>query len=129
MSIADGQVVLVPGPSGAPRVDPAVSISRIGGRAYPPALATLAPQLRFELVQVCRSVIACRIWFTLGRRPVCCWECGQATKALCLSGISPNFFPLESSECVWPAAVMLQTVVLCVVYHLQRIYLRRCVPG
>ncbi|KAK9824846.1 hypothetical protein WJX81_006563 [Elliptochloris bilobata] len=51
MSIADGQVVLVPGPGGLPVVDPAASISRIGGRAYPPALATLAPQLRFELAQ------------------------------------------------------------------------------
>lgn len=51
MSIADGQVVLVAGPGGAPAVDPAASISRIGGRAYPPALAALAPQLRFELAQ------------------------------------------------------------------------------
>ena len=71
MSIADGQVVLVAGPGGAPRVDPAVSISRIGGRAYPPALAALAPQLRFELVQVSRSVVVRRIWFPLGRSPVC----------------------------------------------------------
>ncbi len=51
MSIADGQVVLVPGRGGAPAVDPAASISRIGGRAYPPALAALAPALRFELAQ------------------------------------------------------------------------------
>ena len=51
MSIADGQVVLVRAPGGAPAVDPAASISRIGGRAYPPALAALAPQLRFELAQ------------------------------------------------------------------------------
>ncbi len=51
MSIADGQVVLVPGRGGAPAVDPAASISRIGGRAYPPALAALAPQLRFERAQ------------------------------------------------------------------------------
>lgn len=49
MSIADGQVVLVAGPGGAPAVDPAASISRIGGRAYPPALAALAPQVRCRL--------------------------------------------------------------------------------
>ena len=33
-------------------VDPQASVSRIGSRAYPPALAELAVQLRFELAQV-----------------------------------------------------------------------------
>ena len=49
MSITDGQVVLLPRPGGpgAPiNVDPRLSVSRIGTRAYPPALATLAPQIR-----------------------------------------------------------------------------------
>ena len=53
MSIADGQVVLRrDAASGMVSVDPQASISRIGGRAYPPALADLAVQLRFELAQV-----------------------------------------------------------------------------
>ncbi len=33
-------------------VDPQASVSRIGSRAYPPALAELAVQLRFQLAQV-----------------------------------------------------------------------------
>ncbi len=71
MSIADGQVVLQPplhrsaAPSGSSgtsspsssvpletNVDPRASISRIGSRAHPAALATLAPELRFNLAQV-----------------------------------------------------------------------------
>ena len=53
MSIADGQVVLRrDGATGMVSVDPQASISRIGSRAYPPALADLAVQLRFELAQV-----------------------------------------------------------------------------
>lgn len=53
MSIADGQVVLQrDDASGAVSVNPQASISRIGSRAYPPALADLAVQLRFELAQV-----------------------------------------------------------------------------
>lgn len=54
MSITDGQVVLLPRPGGpgAPvNVDPRLSVSRIGTRAYPPALAALAPQIRW--VQGC----------------------------------------------------------------------------
>ena len=66
MSITDGQVVLQPPLGQAPaaedvgssrmpletNVDPRASISRIGSRAHPPALATLAPELRFNLAQV-----------------------------------------------------------------------------
>lgn len=66
MSITDGQVVLQPPISQTPaagdaassripletNVDPRASISRIGSRAHPPALATLAPELRFNLAQV-----------------------------------------------------------------------------
>lgn len=55
MSIADGQVVLQREEgcsSGRVAVDPQASVSRIGSRAYPPALADLAVQLRFELAQV-----------------------------------------------------------------------------
>jgi F0F1-type ATP synthase alpha subunit len=53
MSIADGQVVLQrEAGSGRVSVDPQASVSRIGSRAYPPALADLAVQLRFELAQV-----------------------------------------------------------------------------
>ncbi len=68
MSIVDGQVVLLredamadAGPASSSSggqqqhtviVDPQASISRIGSRAYPPALAELAVQLRFELAQV-----------------------------------------------------------------------------
>ncbi|CAL8468619.1 g8159 [Coccomyxa elongata] len=52
MSIADGQVVLQrESGSGRVTVDPQASVSRIGSRAYPPALADLAVQLRFELAQ------------------------------------------------------------------------------
>lgn len=50
MSITDGQVVLLARPDGpeAPiNVDPRLSVSRIGTRAYPPALETLAPQIRY----------------------------------------------------------------------------------
>ena len=53
MSIADGQVVLQrDSATGAVSVNPQASISRIGSRAYPPALANLAVDLRFELAQV-----------------------------------------------------------------------------
>ena len=53
MSIADGQVVLQrDSATGAVGVNPQASISRIGSRAYPPALADLAIDLRFELAQV-----------------------------------------------------------------------------
>ena len=57
MSIADGQVVLRrDAATGMVSVDPQASISRIGSRAYPPALADLAVQLRFELAQVGRHM-------------------------------------------------------------------------
>ena len=56
MSIADGQVVLQrDSATGAVRVNPQASISRIGSRAYAPALAELAIDLRFELAQVTRT--------------------------------------------------------------------------
>lgn len=54
MSIADGQIVLRKGRDGATGgilVDPQQSVSRIGTRAYYPALATLAPQVRLDLAQ------------------------------------------------------------------------------
>ena len=81
MSIADGQVVLQPpllrsapaagsGSSSMGRVpletnvDPRASISRIGSRAHPAALATLAPELRFNLAQVriCAIEIKLATW-------------------------------------------------------------------
>ena len=49
MSITDGQVVLRPRPGGSDSpilVDPRLSVSRIGSRAYPPALEDLATQIR-----------------------------------------------------------------------------------
>lgn len=50
MSIADGQTVLRAGGgeagSGGVSVDPRLSVSRIGSRAFPPALEVLAPQIR-----------------------------------------------------------------------------------
>ena len=49
MSITDGQVVLLAradGPGTPINVDPRLSVSRIGTRAYPPALEALAPQIR-----------------------------------------------------------------------------------
>ena len=54
MSMADGQVVLEPsrdGATGGPKVDARLSVSRIGARAYAPALADLASLVRFELAQ------------------------------------------------------------------------------
>ena len=54
MSIADGQIVLQSArdkPTGGVTVDPRVSVSRIGSRALSPAVATLAPKVRFDLVQ------------------------------------------------------------------------------
>ena len=54
MSIADGQIVLRnqrDPVTGGVSVDPQLSVSRIGSRAYPPALSELAPQVRFELAQ------------------------------------------------------------------------------
>ena len=52
MSIADGQAVLVrASPSSPPSVDPSSSVSRIGGRAYPPALRDRAPAVRLALAQ------------------------------------------------------------------------------
>ena len=48
MSIADGQTVLVGGgdPAAGVAVDARLSVSRIGSRAFPPALQALAPHLR-----------------------------------------------------------------------------------
>jgi len=52
MSIADGQAVFVRAPGGgAPRVDAAASVSRVGARAYPPALRSIAPSIRLDLAQ------------------------------------------------------------------------------
>ena len=52
MSIADGQVVLERAADATVGVDARLSISRIGSRAYPPALANLAPSIRLQLAQV-----------------------------------------------------------------------------
>jgi F0F1-type ATP synthase alpha subunit len=54
MSMADGQVVLEharDAATGGPKVDARLSVSRIGSRAYAPALADLASLVRFELAQ------------------------------------------------------------------------------
>ena len=54
MSMADGQVVLENTRdkiTGGPRIDPRLSVSRIGSRAYSPAIADLASLVRFELAQ------------------------------------------------------------------------------
>ena len=54
MSMADGQLVLQhtrDSVTGGPRVDPRLSVSRIGSRAYSPAIADLASLVRFELAQ------------------------------------------------------------------------------
>ena len=54
MSMADGQVVLEharDAVTGGPKVDARLSVSRIGSRAYAPALADLASLVRFELAQ------------------------------------------------------------------------------
>lgn len=54
MSMADGQLVLQNARdvvTGGPRVDPSLSVSRIGSRAYSPAIADLASLVRFELAQ------------------------------------------------------------------------------
>ena len=58
MSIADGQVVLERDSADASSpvgVDVRLSVSRIGSRAYPPALAALAPSIRLQLAQVLHS--------------------------------------------------------------------------
>eukprot|EP00884_Botryococcus_braunii_P012711 jgi/Botrbrau1/21440/Bobra.0216s0048.1 len=55
MSITDGQIV-VHKQDDVVLVDPELSISRIGVRAYPPAMKSLAPQIRFELVQAADSL-------------------------------------------------------------------------
>lgn len=54
MSIADGQVVLEQHADGSIGVDARLSVSRIGSRASPPALASLAPSIRLQLVQACQ---------------------------------------------------------------------------
>lgn len=54
MSMADGQIVLEATRdrvTGGPLVDPRLSVSRIGSRAYSPAIADLASLVRFELAQ------------------------------------------------------------------------------
>lgn len=54
MSIVDGQIVLKAGrdpATGGVAVDPQLSVSRIGSRAFSPAVMDLAPQVRFELAQ------------------------------------------------------------------------------
>ena len=79
MSIADGQVVLRrDAATGMVSVDPQASISRIGSRAYPPALADLAVQLRFELAQVgwhfaaAPPTVLCRV--SLGQHELTGWR-------------------------------------------------------
>ena len=77
MSIADGQVVLRrDAATGMVSVDPQASISRIGSRAYPPALADLAVQLRFELAQVGAAdagppIVLCKV--SRGQRRLTGW--------------------------------------------------------
>jgi F-type H+-transporting ATPase subunit alpha len=53
ISIADGQVVLMdcPNSSGSYNVNPKLSITRVGSRAYDRAMADLAPQVRLDLAQ------------------------------------------------------------------------------
>ncbi|PRW45016.1 ATP synthase subunit alpha [Chlorella sorokiniana] len=54
MSITDGQVVLRAqrdAATGGVAVDPQLSVSRIGSRAYHPAMEVLAPQVRLDLAQ------------------------------------------------------------------------------
>ncbi|GAX73139.1 hypothetical protein CEUSTIGMA_g592.t1 [Chlamydomonas eustigma] len=53
ISIADGQVVLMdrPNSSGSYIVNPKLSITRVGTRAYHKAMADLAPQVRLDLAQ------------------------------------------------------------------------------
>ena len=54
MSITDGQVVMTCGTQGAEggaRIDPQLSVSRVGARAHFPATALLAPAVRLELAQ------------------------------------------------------------------------------
>jgi F0F1-type ATP synthase alpha subunit len=54
MSMADGQVVLQnsrDSATGGPDIDARLSVSRIGSRAYAPAIADLASLVRFELAQ------------------------------------------------------------------------------
>ena len=56
MSITDGQVVMRAGrdpATGGLLVDPQLSVSRIGGRAYAPALEALAVQVCVWCVRVC----------------------------------------------------------------------------
>lgn len=63
MSIADGQVVLQRSSTDAAApvgVDARVSVSRIGSRAYPPALAGLAASIRLQLAQARHAAaVAC----------------------------------------------------------------------
>eukprot|EP00798_Chlamydomonas_sp_ICE-L_P012133 gene12133-15243_t len=53
ISIADGQLVLeaAPSSSGAYTMNPKLSITRVGSKAYPKALGQLAPQIRLGLNQ------------------------------------------------------------------------------
>ena len=54
MSMTDGQVVLYgtrDQSTGGARIDPQLSVSRIGGRAYSPAISEIASLVRFELAQ------------------------------------------------------------------------------
>ena len=52
MSIADGQIILQRTPDGAVALDFANSLSRMGLRAYAPAMQTLCPPIRLRLSQV-----------------------------------------------------------------------------
>ena len=70
MSIADGQLVLQAPPQSEQQqaseaswqrltgsnVDASTSVSRIGSRAYPAAMAGLAPSIRFDLAQAADAV-------------------------------------------------------------------------
>ena len=111
MSIADGQVVLRrDADTGAVSVDPQASISRIGARAYPPALADLAVQLRFELAQVV-PVCACLVFLVHsmhlhGPSLVPCGLCHSFIRlhgvTRCLVGVSSFDQVLQCADCARP---------------------------
>ena len=66
MSIADGQIILQRTSTGAVALDFANSLSRMGLRAYAPAMQTLCPPIRLRLAQVTYLASLCRLNGKLG---------------------------------------------------------------
>lgn len=124
MSIADGQAVLRPGGDGARplALDCTTSLSRLGSRAYPPALKELAPKVFPP--PTCRHPTLAQVDIAWKRPFLCCLCCTRAQGCvrgtvceslevmLCYVAALAIVFPLSASESPGCAAMHFKRVGL-----------------